>query len=271
MWIYFSKKQEAYAFYQEVASEHKRWIVSELADGYRVDLEQPSHQKETMIEVMEACFTLIMDRRWFGWMEWVLRHKFHYKEDHEIERILEIAHEFKHEEIKGVELPPVHSLLKRGIQHFLVGKKDFHFDELAVVCLKKISKTLTEYTGLVLDEYKQEEAYQLLVDSWRFRVHHQDTGVRCLHVLEKGSMRYFHAEGNPISESETELYLKQYPDDSIVNLPLGWNLTPALVHAPDEIIIYSDKNDDSAIELLLNIFEEKASLKPRSHFPFKIS
>ncbi|MBX0358998.1 sporulation protein YtxC [Halobacillus sp. Nhm2S1] len=268
--IHFSNRTEAIQFYNAIVSEQKLWIFKEHKDGFDVRLMNASLSGAAYVEAIRAFLQLIRKRKMLGWMEGVLKYRYYYEDAQEVQRMLEIGQDFEDKPPAGLKLPPIYHYLRAFIQDYLIARSFVEFDELSAACLQSVHDSLIEYTGKIIDEYKQEESYQLMVDSWRYRVHHKDTGVQLLHLLDDGRLTYYHDEGNPISESETKLYMKQYPDDSIAHLPIEWPVTPALAHAPDELIIYSDATDHSNLELLMNIFEEKASWRPKSQFPFKM-
>jgi putative sporulation protein YtxC len=268
--IHFSNRSEAVIFYNAIVSEQELWIFKEYASHYEVKLMNDSLSGTAYVESIRAFLQVFRRRKMLGWIEGILKHRFYYDDSQEIQQILEIGREFEDKPPNGLNLPPIHHYLRAFVQDYLSTRWFVEFDELSAACLQSIHECLIEFTGRIIDEYKQEESYQLLVDSWRHRVHHKDTGVQLLHLLDDGNLIYYHDEGNPISESETKLYIKQYPDDCIADLPVEWSVTPALAHAPDELIIYSDKTDHSNLELLMSIFEERASWRPKSHFPFKM-
>ncbi|MGP4075741.1 sporulation protein YtxC [Halobacillus sp. K22] len=270
--VHFSKRAEAVSFLKAVDHKQKYWFLKKYKRHFVVLGEADSSIGWLYYkEAVEGLIVVIRERKWLGWIEGVLKHRYYYEDQEEIQRILEIAREFEDKPPRGLNLPAVNLNLRTAIQKYVSKDRNVDFDGLSAYCLEDLHSTVLEYTGLLIDEYKQEESFQLLLDSWRSRVHHKDTGIQLLHLLENGSLHYFHDEGNPLSESETLLYRRQYPDDSINDLPLRWTITPALVHAPDQLIIYSDKASDSELELLMSIFEEKASWKPISEFPFEIS
>ncbi|MGP4062541.1 sporulation protein YtxC [Halobacillus sp. H74] len=269
--IHFSNRSEAVIFYNAIVSEQKLWLFKEQGDRYEVKLISTSLSGTAYVESIRAFLQLIRKRKMLGWMEGVLKHKYYYQDDQEIQRILEIARDFEDKPPSGLKLPPIYHYIRAFIQDYLIARTFVKFDDMSAECLQAAHACIIEYTGKVIDEYKQEESYQLLLDSWRHRVHDQDTGIQLMHLLDQDGLIYFHDEGNPISESETRLYMRQYPDKSIDDLPLEWPVTTALVHSPDQLVIYSDESNDSNLELLMNIFEEKASWRPKSQFPFKMA
>ncbi|WP_226583959.1 putative sporulation protein YtxC [Halobacillus litoralis] len=264
----FSKRSDAEIFYKAIVSEQELWILQECTDHFQVKLMNASCNETAYVESVRAFIQLIRKRKMLGWMEGILKFGYHFEDAEEIQRILEIGQEFEEKPPRGIRLPPIYQYLRSYIQDYLLIKNVVVFDELSALCLENVYDFLIEYTGRVIDEYKQEESYQMLVDSWRHRVHYKDTGVQLLHLVDDNGLFYFHYEGNPISESEIKLYMKQYPDPSIADLPLEWPVTTALVLAPDELIIYSDQSEDSDLDLLMRIFEEKASWRPKRQFPF---
>ncbi|ELK47264.1 sporulation protein YtxC [Halobacillus sp. ACCC02827] len=266
--IHFSNRAEAVIFYNAIVTEQRLWLFKEYNEFYEVELVNASLNGKAYVEAIRSFLQVIRKRKMLGWMEGVLKHRYHYEDMEEIHRMLEIGQDFEAHPPAGVKLPPVYHYLRAFIQDYLAGRTYVEFDEMAAACLENVHESVIEYTGKIIDEYKQEESYQLMLDSWRQRVHHKDTGVQLLHLLDDGGLVYYHDEGNPVRDSETTLYKKQYPDASISELPIKWPVTTALVHAPEQLIIYSDRSQDSNLELLMNIFEEKASWKPKSNFPF---
>ncbi|MCA0982520.1 putative sporulation protein YtxC [Halobacillus yeomjeoni] len=269
--IRFSNRIEAELVYKLIVTEEKLWLLKEYEKEFEVQLSVNAESLPSTFEIRNALLSSIRIRKLPGWIEGVLRHRYYYEDQHEIQRVLEIAHEFEAKPPAGLNLPSLHKELEKVVKYTLGSSTFIDYDDFCVACLEKIHPVLIEYTGYLIDDYKQEEAYQMLVDSWRSRIHYRDTGVSILHLLDHGGLEYYHDEGNKIRKSETMVYMNQYPDTSIENLQLQWSVTPALVHAPDQLIIYSDNPNHPQLQLLVNIFEEKAIWKSSEEFPFKLS
>ncbi|RWZ59814.1 hypothetical protein EQV77_00510 [Halobacillus fulvus] len=269
--VRFSVFHEAEFLYKWLVRKHKHVHFKKDEKGQEV---RSALQENNTVckELVDGCFHFIMKRKLPGWIAGVLKHRYYYKDDQEIRRVIEIGQEFEASPPQSLNIPPISFYLKSAVEEFAEGKDVILFDELSVQCLQSVHEILVEYTGILLDEYKQEESYQLLLHSWRDRVQNKDTGIQRLHLVhQENQLTYYYDEGNPIRLSETSLYLHQYPDDSVSDLPLDWGLTPAIVHAPDTLLIYTEEEGNSIIQLLRNVFEEKAIVKARSEFPFEMS
>ncbi|UOQ46185.1 putative sporulation protein YtxC [Halobacillus salinarum] len=265
--IYFSNRDDAAFFQQAVRFSKGKWNVK--PQEYQTEFQLITGTLGQAYEdTVTALVELFRERKLLGWLEGVLRYSYYYTDPQEIQRILEVAQEYDPSPPEGHSWPPLFEEVSQNIDQMLQETYSVEFDHLCVHVLKAVHQTLIDYTGKLIDEYKLEEAHQLMVDSWRQRVSLRDTGVQLLHIKDDSPFRYYHAEGNELREAETLLYMNQYPDSSIRDLPLDWDLTPALVHAPDQLIIYSDRQGVGKLELLVRIFEEKATWKPLKDFPF---
>ncbi len=262
--VCFSNRLDAVLFQRAFSKSKTVLSVNEYDSHIQVGF----YDGQDYDEITNAFMKVFKERKFLGWIEGVLKYTYHYNDEHEIRRVMEIAQEFERTPPVGVEIPSLFSSLHFYIKKFIKDFKDLDFDTLSVSVLKAIHSTLVDYTGHLLDEYKLEECHQLLVDTWRQRIHKRDTGVQVLHLKDESGFRYYHDEGNELREAETSVYMKQYPDPSILELPLDWDITPALVHAPQLLVIYSDRQGVAKLELLMSIFEEKAMWKRLSDFPF---
>ncbi|WP_079530486.1 sporulation protein YtxC [Halobacillus hunanensis] len=269
--IQFSSRKVAFYFHQvitELQIDYScPWMVKDISHN-KLLIETELMLSEVINDFVQSVTRVITDQKLSPWTEGVLKHVFHYKEKQEIKRIIELSNELRLEPPAGIIIPDLEKAIETCVSKKLPGRFYVDFDWLSAFCLEEIYEELVDFTGKVLDEYKLEEAHQLMVDSWRRGVNNRDTGVQVLHVFHDDTLHYFHNEGNKVSRDELILYLKQYPDPFLTQLPINFGITPALIFAPDELIIYSDHLEDSKLDLLTNLFEEKASCKPHSEFPF---
>ncbi len=268
--VQFSNRKEAFLFYQFLFDTSSRQQLNgEIKkDRGSWSVEVYESQKNTAPRVSRAITNILCRRKLNAWMEGILRHRFYYEDRDEIERVVKLSSKIKEDPPEGVVIPPIDLYVERFVRKAVIEQEDILFDDLSADCLEYLYHDLLDFTGKLLDEYKLEEAHQMMVDSWRRRVNNNDTGVHLLHVLYDERVRYFYSEGNEVRRGELLNYLKSHPDPLIQNLPADWGILPALIYSPEELVIYSDRQGEAKLELLMNIFEEKAVWKPLSHFPF---
>ncbi|MFC7061567.1 sporulation protein YtxC [Halobacillus seohaensis] len=266
----FSKRKEAFTFYQSLFDTCSRQElygeIKEEKNKWNVYINQDLDV--SFSEISQAILEIMYSRKLHGWMEGMLRHRFYYDDPKEIERVIQLSSKLKENPPDGIYLPPVDLEVERFVRKKVLEYSFADFDELSAACLEYIYHDLLEFTGKLLDEYKLEEAHQMMVDSWRRRVKSKESSVPLLHVLYEEKIRYFFPEGNEVGRAEFVCYLKSHPDPMIQGLPEDLGILPALIYSPDELMIYSDQQGEAKLELLMNIFEEKAVWKPLSFFPF---
>ncbi|UOR11966.1 putative sporulation protein YtxC [Halobacillus amylolyticus] len=269
--IQFSSRKVAFYFHQVITElqidNSCSWHVKEIAHN-KLLIETVLPMRDVYSDFVRSVTRVITDQKLTPWTEGVLKHVFHYKETQEIKRILELSCELRLNPPEGIVFPMMEYEIDQCVKDKLVDRFYVDFDWLSAVCLEEVYDQLLDFTGKVLDEYKLEEAHQLMVDSWRRGINNRDTGVQILHVISDYDLHYYHAEGNEVSREELLVYLKQYPDPFLKKLPIDFGITPALIYAPEELIIYSDQSGDAKLDLLTNLFEEKAVWKPLEEFPF---
>ncbi|GGF06380.1 hypothetical protein GCM10010954_00950 [Halobacillus andaensis] len=268
--VYFSNRKEAFIFYQILFDSYSRrelkGEIKEEKSKWYVYLNENSIS--SMTDIGQAILDILYKRKLNAWMEGVLRHRFYYDDAKEIERMIRLSTKLKADPPEGVTLPAIDQEIERFVKRKVFEHAYSDFDELSASCLEYIYSDLLDFTGKLLDEYKLEEAHQMMVDSWRRRVKNKSSGVPLLHVKYDSEIKYYFPEGNTVGRAELLNYLGSHPDPMIQNLPEDLGILPALIYSPEELMIYSDQQGEAKLELLMNIFEEKAVWKPLSFFPF---
>ncbi|MFC7321108.1 sporulation protein YtxC [Halobacillus campisalis] len=268
--VQFSNRKEALIFYQylfdncsnsrielngEIKDKGNKWSVT-ITEDY------------SFPDISQAVYTIIRQRKLQAWMEGVLRHRFYYGDPREIEQVIKLSSKLMEEPPDGVSLPRVDLKAELFVKRKVMDFEFNDFDDLSASCLEYVYQDLLEFTGKLLDEYKLEEAHQMMVDSWRRQVKNKRSAVTLLHVTCEGQLEYYFPEGNKVGRAELLSFLQSNPDPMIQTLPSELGILPALIYSPDELMIYSNKQGEAKLELLMNIFEEKAVWKPLSFFPF---
>ncbi|WP_235001621.1 putative sporulation protein YtxC [Halobacillus sp. Marseille-P3879] len=268
--MYFSNRKDAFIFYQIIldcyARHDLKGDIQEEKNKWYVQLHESGGS--LLSEISQAVNEILSKRKLNAWMEGVLRHRFYYDDPKEIERVIRMSIKLKKDPPEGVCLPAIEEEMERFIKRKVFERSYSDFDQLSASCLQHIYSDLLDFTGKLLDEYKLEEAHQMMVDSWRRRVKSKASGVPLLHVRYDQGIKYYFPEGNPVGRGELLNYLESHPDPMIQNLPEDLGILPALIYSPEELMIYADEQGEAKLELLMNIFEEKAVWKPLSYFPF---
>ncbi|MCP3025476.1 putative sporulation protein YtxC [Halobacillus sp. A5] len=267
--VYFSNRKDAFIFYQiffDCARHDLKGDIKEDKNKWYVVVQE--NGRSLLSEMGQAIIEILNKRKLNAWMEGVLRHRFYYDDPDEIDRVIRLSVKIKKDPPEGVQLPNIEKEMERFVKRKVFERSYSDFDELSASCLKYIYSELLDFTGKLLDEYKLEEAHQMMVDSWRRRVKNKVSGVPLLHVTYDKGLKYYFPEGNPVGRAELINYLDSHPDPMIQNLPEDPGILPALIYSPEELMIYADEQGEAKLELLMNIFEEKAVWKPLSFFPF---
>ena len=145
----------------------------------------------------------------------------------------------------------------------------FYYDEQKHVFFEQAGWLLEEVTARAIDEKKQEERYQVFLQSLREYVKTRARGPLCFVKWEQGDVRIFHENGH--------FYTKDELHDMVLKTPIHiyqfaqneQKISPFLALNPRQILLYADDEADPIIVSLQNIFEERVVIIRNNIFPFE--
>ena len=193
--------------------------------------------------------------------------KFFYREQEEIDAIIEIASsiiEGERSDSKCTLFSKEKQLIEEGLESILAGKVSFSFDSFTTFRLRSFQHTLEKYAVRAIDEYKLEQDYQNFIAMLRDCLHGQEAKLSRLHLVNHDGFQFYDHELNRLNRptlnsmierkllTKNSLFL-----DTVI-------LAPLLSIAPDRLFIYTDDKEEGLIQTMARIFEERATVLPLS-------
>lgn len=202
-------------------------------------------------------------------MEQIIKKDYYYRNDEEIERILDLAHALVHEGVENdmfVERPL--QLLLASFTSNLKYTTQMHYDSVIKFRLQLFKQQLKYYVGMAIDEYKLEEDHQAFIDTLRKFIAHKEAIYDEVHILQGKQFSFFKATGKSFSQLDIRTLLYDEPL-YMVGLSMNeLNLAPLIAIAPRRIYIYGDNPSEPKTLTVINVFQEKVQFKSIQAFPF---
>src|SRR5699024_3009479 len=112
-------------------------------------------------------------------------------------------------------------------------------------------------TGLGIDEWKLEEAYNFFIDSVRLFIKNSQPITDMFHITQGNSFNFFNSKG--------EQYTRRELLTAMLNTTLGmigldeneWNLAAVIALIPKKIYIYGCNISEANTVTLFSVFEER--------------
>lgn len=194
---------------------------------------------------------------------------YYYQNPTEINQILVIATDLiSSNEYESVDF--VSDLKETVLHHFQLDctRAHYNYPERVRSFDANAGWVIDEMIGRAIDEKKQEEVYQTLLQTLREHARKPTYKLDILHVIQGDSFQFYRSDGK-------RLRAKQLQQAIIAAdiLPMGFdetelNLTPILALAPRRIYLYGDDPSEKKTVALHNIFEERVSYRKMEEFPF---
>lgn len=197
-----------------------------------------------------------------------IQHDYYYQNPIEINQIASVAIDIVcTDQFESVTF--IYDLKETVLSHFkMVPTGVYDYNARVASFLETSDWILDELIGRAIDEKKQEEQYQELLESLRQYTKFVDSKVDELHVVQGDTFRFFLSDGERLRSKQLQEAIMKA---SI--LPTGFdetelNITPILALAPKKIYVYLNDPFDKKIVAVQNIFEEKVELRELNQFPF---
>lgn len=273
--IFFESDKEVISFCENLFQQNKQielqWKVNEKW-GNQISLETLPLNEFNFQSIAKAMVHVYLTFRLGSMINEIIKGKFYFTDHHEIEHIHEITEWI----VTGQDLDckmvrknkhPV-QLLKAIFLMHLRNTKTVNFDSIAQFGMKVFKQDLVDYVGLAIDEFKREEEHQSFINSLREYVLKKESIMPLVHVLEGSPFHYYDERGKLLTKNELQHCMSRQPL-YLIGLPQDeWNLAPLVAMAPEEIMMYVQDASDPKIQTVINVFQERVSIKGYHDFPF---
>lgn len=275
--IFFESDKEVISFCENLFQQNKQielqWKVNEKW-GNQISLETLPLNEFNLQSISKAMVHVYLTHRLGSMINEIIKEQYYFTDQHEIEHIHEITEWIvtgRDPDCKMIRKNkhPVQLLRAVFLMH-LRNTEMVHFDSIAQFGMKVFKQDLVEYVGLAIDEFKREEEHQSFINSLREYVIKKESIVPLVLVLEGSPFHYYDEQGRLFTKSEIEQFITKQPL-YLIGLPQDeWNLAPLVAMAPQEIIMYVHDASDPKIQTVINVFQERVSIKGFHDFPFSM-
>ncbi len=275
--IFFESDKEVISFCESLFQQNKQielqWKVNEKW-GNQIRLEGLPLSEFNFQLIAKSMVHVYLTNRLGSVINEIIKEKYYFTNHHEIEQIHEITEWIvtgQDSDCKMVRKNkhPV-QLLKAIFLMHVRNTKIVSFDSIVQFGMKVFKQDLIDYVGLAIDEFKREEEHQSFIHSLREYVLKKESIISPVHVLEGSPFHYYDEQGKLLTKDElrhciTEqpLYLIGFPQDE-------WNLAPLVAMAPEDIIMYVQDASDPKVQTVINVFQERVTIKGFRDFPFSM-
>ncbi len=278
MKIFFESDKEVICFCENLFQENKQleinWQVDEKWGNQLTVNAEPLNElvyQSIAISLVNVYITFRLKRT----MKEIIRNTYYFSEWHEVEKIYELSEWIVTGEDEDSRLlrnnkHPIQLLRAIFLMH-IRNTQTVHYDSIVKFGMKAFEQDLIDYVGLAIDEFKREEEHQSFINSLREYIVKQEPNSPLVHVVDGPTFGYYGPHGRRYSKLELRslmrkapLYLFGFPEEE-------WNLAPLVAMMPEQIHLYVEDPSTPKIQMIINVFQEKVSLKSVEEFPFPFS
>lgn len=271
--LYFTCDEEARRFCEQLFHYNKhielQWKTNKDW-GNQLQLKQMIHE-QTLEYVGQSIVDVFCMYRLTHSIQYIIKNIYYFENSEEIERILELSHwlilsdneetSFKKQKNPILTLT---SIFMENLRH----TTSFHYDSIVKFRLKPFKEELVYFVGLAIDEFKREEDHQTFIHMLREYIVHKKARYEEVYVIQGENFTFFKPNGKRFSKLELERFMRNEPL-YMVGLDINeWNLAPLVALAPQKINIYGNHPSEPKTLTVINIFQERVTLKSLNQFPF---
>ncbi|WP_240468755.1 sporulation protein YtxC [Gracilibacillus sp. YIM 98692] len=271
--MYFEQEEEANTFYQLVNS-HDNEVCAKWERKTKFIVQLISESKEWNLckdQIARFLSTVYIMHRELPMIESILKKKYYFTNEEEIERITSIARSL----LEKDECVYEHRIHQHELRDTLstifslhLEPPEIRFDSIVHFRLHLYIEQLTEMIGLAIDEFKREEDYQSFIHSLREFIKRKAPEEDVVHVVQGETFEFYRGNGSILMKHEVEELRERFPL-FIFGLEHGeWNISPLIMLAPKHVIMYGNNPQEAQTHTVMNIFQEKFSFYPLTAFPF---
>ena len=251
-----------------LGAEFQPYIEFFPQQGLFIDMSKLQTDKWLTL-LSETFHSFLLEEKMLPVLKQIIIGKFFYREQEEIDAIIEIASsiiEAENLECGGILFSREKQLIEEGLQSILAGKVSFSFDSFTTFRLRSFQHALEEYAVRAIDEYKLEQDYQTFIAMLRDCLHEQESKVPKLHLVHHDGFQFYDHELGRMDRRKLTSMIdrKLLADLSFFLDTVLW--APLLSIAPARLYIYTDDKEEGLVQTMTRIFEERAMVLPLSAF-----
>lgn len=247
-----------------VAPEMASWICT--GRDLRASLDKKVHPLYQL--AAEACAEYILKQKESGLVKRLLLQEFDFSEQEDIDRIMKICLNLLEKEgtdgLRSWERR--FQMLKCGLEEFLQNNRQLNLDGYISFRLGQYGQELKEIVEYAVDEFLMDRQYEEFVGMLKYFVYFQEPQVPLVHVLHKEGHEMVLLDKNmkPLQKEPTEGVVVERLDRR--DMEMEDLVVSTLIQAsPAKIVIHTKIPSTTAIQTLIQIFDEKVELCSYCH------
>lgn len=239
--------------------------------GNRLQLNNSS--KQLAISISKAMVDVFMNFHLTEVVRKLIKDKYYYTDQEEINRILNLTEEMlleEHHDFNILDKEYPKDMLQTLFYTNIRQTPSIHFDSIIQFRLSAFRDELIQWIGLAIDDFKREEDHQAFIHMLREYISNKQASHDLIHVLQGDSFTFYKTDGSHLTEKKLKQLMHKEPL-YIVGLDGNeMNLAPLIAIAPNTIKIYGDDPSEPKTQTIINVFQEKVKFLPVSDFPFSL-
>jgi putative sporulation protein YtxC len=274
--ISFQNDAEALTLLQMIANHRFSLELSESIlfiprQGIEFDMEEQDLDKWLTL-LTDVFHRFLIEEKLEQVREQIIIQKFYFHERDEIDSILQFAasiFEGKESSSQQPLFDDEKQWIKKGLSPILREQRSFSFDAFTIFRLKSFYQSLEKYAMLAIDEYKLEQDYQNFIATLRDFLHKREPKMSYLHLVYRDAFHFYDHSFRKLERVEmTEKIDRQLLSQSSIYID-SVTLAPLLSIAPERLYIYTDDTEQTFIQTVKRIFEERSFVLPLDAFKEK--
>ncbi|PLS16950.1 putative sporulation protein YtxC [Bacillus sp. M6-12] len=271
--IHFQTETEAFKLLEYVSvhplgTELNPYIQFQPERGLVLHIKQ-KYMKKLLALLSDVFYRFLLEDKLLSVLESIVRQRFYFREQEEVDSIVEIACSIIEGEQHEKSEPAFNKereIIREGLKTFLADKVSFSFDSFATFRLKSFYDSLLEYVELAIDEYKLEQDYQSFIAALRDFLHEREPKMDNVHLLHSGGFHFYDGQFRKLGKQEIHKMIdRKLLADNPVYVD-STALAPLLSIAPRNLHLYTDEAEDGLIQTITRIFEERTVIRPTAAF-----
>lgn len=224
-----------------------------------------------LVEASKAAFLqFIIKIKLHDWFKMILKEKYFYEDEDEIQQILEIIHSIIEGEREDLEAlihdSNMNQQMEKAVSQIFDEQHSFSFDSFVRFRMRSYMEQLEKYVEISIDEYKMEQEYQMFIQTLRQFLTDRTPKYNQLHLLFEDGVTFFDEHFSEIRRAEL---VRMIDRKLLSNHPVyidSVTIAPLLSITPSAIYLYVDDVEEPLVRTIQNIFEERVRLRSKDDF-----
>lgn len=227
-------------------------------------------EKEGIHVLKEKLKKIILEKNRITYWKNILENEFFYLDPVEHEQIIEMAEmilDGKRKDVPvDIHLGEEEKVVDQLLDIILTEKRPLSLKSFLTFRLRSYFEKLSALIEVAIDEYKLEQEFQSFIQYLREFLQGRIAQMKSIYIYNDEDFRFYDEKLNELKRSDLQ---KRIDRKLLTNFPIyvdSMMIAPLLSIAPKQIFLYTDDEEQSIIQTLSHIFEEKLLIRPLAEF-----